>query len=142
MGDRCHIRVVVRKSDLPFWEEELAGFTSCEESDGTICEVEQDEVNYGGCDILERATRKGIPFYGSHGSGCDYPEMVFAGDGKRETSIVECDGDPVARVKKDGTINAQDLTGIRRYYSILTRARTMIHGPKRKAKGRRGHGTK
>lgn len=139
MGDRCYLRMTIPKLDRQFWEEQL-GIEDIEDEEETMISFATTDVNYGATDLRQEAAQAGKVFYGSHSEGCEYEPFLFASDGKRSVDVPFDWHDlpqPTAKVAPDGTVDARDIKNAMRYYRILKRAERLIHGPKRKANGRR-----
>ena len=118
MGDRCDIRITMRRSDIVRFSEAVGydnWWNQAEDADGNDIEIGNpepeesyadgmpkdsvvtlcaEEVNYGWYDELCAAATSGVPFYGTHGSGGCYGAAMFASDGKDyDDRAINGDGD-------------------------------------------------
>jgi len=108
MGDRCYLRITLKREDLDrfgaalgerpgatWWEEE-------EEAAPGIVEVGVTEANYAWYEDRGRAADEGIPFFGWHGEGGDYGSFAFVSlDGEHVEAAIDRDGYLVIQVDED-----------------------------------------
>ena len=111
MGDRCDMRIRVRRQDEKLWEQ-VAGEPKIgdwldldEEDDGKspVLEGSIEEVNYG-CwyDELAKAADLGCVFEGRHEEGCAYDAEEFGGIGGRLfIYAVGKDGGPIVYLDEE-----------------------------------------
>ena len=89
MGDRCYLRIKVRRQDAKLWaqvtdEEDIAEWLDLDEPDdgeSKTLEGSIDEVNYGWTDELTKAAELGCVFEGRHEEGGEYEAEEFGGIG-------------------------------------------------------------
>ena len=117
MGDRCFLRITTTKGFAGqlakhIYEEPGSGV----EEDPGLISWEIEEANYGYWTELNEAAGSGIPFYGSHGAGCDYPDGMFASDGEnyaeRETST---DGELIVRYDSCPDVMAANVEAVEKF---------------------------
>lgn len=135
MGDRCWIRVYLRKQDLEKFNEATGWSTDYEElddgDDGQFS-LEISEVNYGGDDQLGMAAGAGIRFHGQHGPGNCYGPGMFASDG-HAISAIDLDLEGYVTVRYDPETGmpadeAGDKLRIKRFAVKLRQAKRFIKG--------------
>lgn len=85
MGDRCYLRMTIRKKDLPAFREILGWpeFGQVEENDAywadkVFYEIEESEANYGWYDELNAAAKKDLMLFGYSAPGGSYGPSLFA----------------------------------------------------------------
>ena len=89
MGDRCYLRIKVRRQDEKLWaevagEEKIEGWLDLDEPDdgkSPVLEGSIEEVNYGWVDELMKAAELGCVFEGRHEAGYDYDAEEFGAIG-------------------------------------------------------------
>ena len=89
MGDRCYLRIKVRRQDAKLWaevtdEEEIAdwlGLDELDDGESKTLEGSIDEANYGWVDELTKAAKLGCVFEGRHEAGCEYDAEEFGAIG-------------------------------------------------------------
>jgi hypothetical protein len=133
MGDRCYLRITLKREDLDrfgqymkckpgerWWDEEQD-----EPADGVI-EVGIFEANYAMTAQRTEAAQAGLVFFGWHGEGGEYGGYEFASAGGE---MLECatdrNGDLVLVLDHD--LNVQnDLEHIRRYIAMRRQVRELM----------------
>lgn len=91
MGDRCYLRIKVRRQDEKLWakvagEEKIDDWLDLDEpDDGESPTLQGDiqEVNYGWVDELTEAAKLGCVFEGRHEAGGEYDAEEFGAIGGR-----------------------------------------------------------
>ncbi len=83
MGDRCWLRIRVRKEDMKIWNKIFGDLSNCldeteEETDKTLTGVCY-EANYGWTTELTDAAVRGCVFEGESAAGDGYGPSTFAG---------------------------------------------------------------
>lgn len=110
MGDRCYLRIKVRRQDAKLWaqvadEEDIAKWLDLYEPDdgeSKTLEGSIDEVNYGWTDELTKAAGLGCVFEGRHEEGGEYDAEEFAGIGGRLfIYAVGKDGSPLVNLDEE-----------------------------------------
>ena len=89
MGDRCYLRIKIRRQDEKLWapiagEETIGRWLDLDEPDdgkSPTLEGSIDEVNYGWFDELTQAAAAGCVFEGRHEAGSEYDAEEFAAIG-------------------------------------------------------------
>ena len=88
-----------------------------------------EQANGAAEEDLEGLAQEGIPFYGTHGSGCEYGPGLFASDGKKYVSQ-EClysqESPAVSALDALGAIDRRDLKGAKTYWKVLLRAKRAL----------------
>lgn len=140
MGDRCYLSMRVFNEDLPKLTEMGYGpdepgvwYEVEDQGDGTT-RLADDQANYGYYEHRQAWAEAGIRFEGYHDAGADYGGAVFVGIGGAHFECEGSEGDPVAKVKRDGTIEAgpasEYLAALRRFDSELEAERKPARAPK------------
>ena len=91
MGDRCYLRIKVRRQDEKLWaevagEEHISEWLDLDEpDDGESPTLQGDiqEANYGWIDELTEAAKLGCVFEGRHEAGGEYDAEEFGAIGGR-----------------------------------------------------------
>ena len=127
MGDRCYVSLTCREQDVSKFEE--LGFERekwpSEGKEVGVAIVGQ-EMNYAATSELEELAHAGIPFYGAHGSGDEYGEMLFASAHGESLWISHCNYLPVVTVEPDLTISKEDMEYVALYYRLEAAAKALI----------------
>ena len=125
MGDRCHLRITLRREDLkrfaPFLDkepdQEWGDYSQAGEAD--IVTVEVFEANYALYDERHAAAQAGIPFLGQHGEGGEYGPYAFASlDGEMLEAPLSRDGELILAVDRE-LQPVGEVDGIRNYVAKL-----------------------
>lgn len=110
MGDRCYLRIKVRRQDEKLWakvtdEEYIAEWLDLDEPDdgkSPTLEGSIDEVNYGWIDELTKAAELGCVFEGRHEAGGEYDAEEFGAiDGKLFIYAVAQNGSPAVDLDEE-----------------------------------------
>ena len=132
MSDTCYCSLRCRQADQEKFEE--LGFNPAWRSKdsppleaSTWVDMEDEQCNYAAHDELEALAKEGIPFYGSHGAGDDYPEGCFAA---ADGAIAWPDclyGMPAVRVTNGPDwFDAADVELVEKYDRLLKRAKKLL----------------
>lgn len=135
MGDRCYLSLRMRQSDLgvmsecvnycsgDWWDERVDG------DDGSV-ELDVYEANYAMCEELEKATARGVAFYGWHAPGDGYSGGVFASNGKGRYRATEAlDAEPVVKFDMDtGRPDEDGLKALQGFLLLRHEAVKIVHG--------------
>ncbi len=146
MGDRCRMEIVCRRKDAPLFEHVgfaiECGFTlrhgrlhydSVVVAESAVVQLGQDEVNYaasvgdGNAGFGDLPMR--VPFFGTHGSGGDYGEGVFATLGRKLHYALALHNSAVPAVELDqrtGKVVERQLRTARRYLATLVNVRVLL----------------
>ncbi len=124
MGDRCYVRMTLKQDDLDRFGQYLGAkpgehwWDEQDEPGDGLVGVGIFEANYGLTDQRMEAARAGIPFFGWHGDGGEYPGYQFASlDGEMLQCETNRDGELVLVLDDD--LNARnDLEHIQRYTAM------------------------
>lgn len=109
MSDRCYVRLQCHEKDRRLFEE--AGF-EMQDQDGDVCEMVDEEADYGNNSELREIAARGVPFFGFSDAGIEYGPAVFCGDGRKYLEVdttesghllvlVDEDGDPIGTSVRD-----------------------------------------
>ena len=110
MGDRCYLRIKVRRQDEKLWaevagEENIGDWLNLDEPDdgkSPVLEGSIDEANYGWINELEAAARAGCVFEGRHEAGGEYDAEEFGAiDGKLFIYGVGQNGCPLVELDEE-----------------------------------------
>ena len=110
MGDRCYLRIKVRRQDEKLWapiagEETIGRWLDLDEPDdgkSPTLEGSIDEANYGWFDELTQAAELGCVFEGRHEEGGEYDAEEFAAiGGKLFIYSVGKDGGPIVTLDEE-----------------------------------------
>jgi hypothetical protein len=138
MSDRCDMQIVCRREDAPSFEELGFSFESGlifkkgdlrpdakVRAEASVVLLGQGEVNYAasvgdGKDGFGDLPR-GLIYYGSHGSGGNFGEGVFASLGKTLEYVQTLFGSnwPAVELKPDGKFDRRSLRQARKYVATL-----------------------
>jgi len=83
MGDRTTLYLNYAACDKKAVEKELGEPSYEEPEEEGIVFAQFDEVNWGGQEELEAISKAGVPFWGHHESGYEYPLSHLAGIGRK-----------------------------------------------------------
>lgn len=132
-ADTCSSTLTCRASDAPVFaaidfepEWRPADEPPVDSTRGLI--LEHPDCPSAAYDDLHDVAKTGVPFYGYHSAGFEYPEGVFAAaDGL--IAWIDClNGSLAVRVDETGQVNADDLREIQRYLALEKRAKALIAG--------------
>jgi hypothetical protein len=131
MSDTCYSELRCRRIDQERFEDEGFGtdnYYQCLCKGKLYIEMYDDQCNYGAQTQLQALAAEGIPFYGSHGSGDEYPAAVYAAaDGEIAWPPAISSGRlPVVEMSGPGQFSQSDLDEAEKYFRLLRRAQELL----------------
>lgn len=126
MGDRCSVTIAVGHTDRDAIKHAFGSYGETEDEYPDAIESYFSEVN-GVSDELGELQEAGVPFYGYHTAGYEYPAMAFAFDGEE---YAECestgDGMPIARIQENGEPELRSLADAQNQWAVYHRAKAAV----------------
>lgn len=124
MGDRCYMKLICEKVHAPLFED--LGFVEEGDHDGRggLVEMVDEQANYAHYEELPT----NVPYFGFHGSGCEYGDMAFACDGRTLCYVdTNSQSDPMVRVNEaTGRTSREDLRDYRLYRQCRARTKRRL----------------
>ena len=124
MSDRCYVELRCHEKDRELFEK--AGFET-RDQDGAVCEMVDEEADYGNNYELRAIAARGVPFFGFSDAGIEYGPAAFCGDGRkyREVDTTES-GYLLVRVDEDGDPIGTAVREVKAFIAARRRAQRMV----------------
>lgn len=123
MGDRCYLKLRVRRADVER-ACKVVGVRP-EGEDGWLVD---EECNYSALEQRQELAKAGVPFYGWHGPGDSYGAHVFSAAGGVMAEAATIEGDVAVRLDEHLKALQSDVQEARQYFKLLECARLVIDG--------------
>lgn len=139
MGDRCYLRLQIRKMDRWIWNQVFSenrdpkGYTEwleeLELADANTETRSTTEANYAYWDELSDAAKLGAVFEGYHGEGGEYPAERFVGyDGRVDYLRVDHEGAPCVKVNRYGIPDRRGLAEVMAFHKQARIVEALLAG--------------
>ena len=123
--DTARFEMTFRK-DQEHLVEQVIEFDSINKvSEGILCGI--TDIDFGGYDEIVKLHKLGVVFYGSHGSGYEFCEGVFACDGKSLIYTKAIYGSPAIVITEDLQIDPHYAREIQDYWRIYRTVNNGFH---------------
>jgi hypothetical protein len=91
-------------------------------------EYEEEEANYGNCDLLDQAAKAGFTFVGYHSAGGSYDASVFACyEGMLAQAYTGVEGAGYVIGFSDDGPNKDDVEGVMKYERVYSMVRRLMN---------------